>query len=113
MAHANSAYLETFSPTQDTDIQDLEILQANHFEEPHAFASVYALVGSTGPDTLTFAEAMRAEDLEDFIKAIHAQRTRRSHRKETLEGCADWEHSKREKSTSNGMGDEEKEESSR
>ena len=34
MAHANSAYPETFSPTQDTDIQDLEILQANDFEEP-------------------------------------------------------------------------------
>ena len=89
MAHANSAYLETFSPTQDTNIQDLEILQANHFEEPHAFAFVYALVGSTGPNTSTFAEAMRAEDREDFIKAIHAQRTRRSHRKETLDGCAD------------------------
>ena len=73
MAHANSAYLETFSPTQDTDIQDLEILQANHFEEPHAFASVYALVGSTGPDTLTFAEAMKAEDREEFIKAMHKE----------------------------------------
>ena len=73
MAHANSAYLETFSPTCDSGTLGNQILQPDHSEEPHAFASIYGLIGSNDPDTLTFAEAMQAEDRSDFIKAMYKE----------------------------------------
>mmetsp|Transcript_41992 Transcript_41992/g.101184 ORF Transcript_41992/g.101184 Transcript_41992/m.101184 type:complete len:1373 (+) Transcript_41992:2978-7096(+) len=73
MIHANSAYLETFSPIHGPDIQGSELLQADHSEEPHAFASIFALAGTADPDTLTFAEAMKADDRHEFIKAMYKE----------------------------------------
>ncbi|CAJ1941720.1 unnamed protein product [Cylindrotheca closterium] len=74
MATANSAYLETFSPALDhEELQGHELLQADHSEEPHPFASIFALAGSADPDTLTFDEAMKAHDRAEFIKAMYKE----------------------------------------
>ncbi|CAJ1948808.1 unnamed protein product [Cylindrotheca closterium] len=74
MATANSAYLETFSPALDhEELQGHELLQADHSEEPHPFASIFALAGSADPDTLTFDKAMKAHDRAKFIKAMYKE----------------------------------------
>ncbi|CAJ1954060.1 unnamed protein product [Cylindrotheca closterium] len=73
MVHAHSAFLETYSPMYDDDIRNCQLLQADHSEEPHSFASIYGLAGSTDLDTMTFSEAMRAHDKNKFVKAMYKE----------------------------------------
>ncbi|CAJ1933824.1 unnamed protein product [Cylindrotheca closterium] len=73
MVHAHLAFLETYSPTCDDDIRNCQLLQADHSEEPHSFASIYGLAGSTDPDTMTFSEGMSAHDKNEFVKAMYKE----------------------------------------
>jgi hypothetical protein len=74
--HAHAAYTDTFT-SPDLKDNDFPLLQPDIGEqiEPHpmAFVSehVVAMASSrSDPDTMTFAEAMKAPDREEFVKAM-------------------------------------------
>jgi hypothetical protein len=79
-SHANTAYLDTFSPGVDNADDLMSLLQPDCEKEtePHPLAllatHVIALVSSASdPDTMTFTEAMQAPDRNEFIKAMHKE----------------------------------------
>lgn len=76
MVHANSVFLETFSPSRVSSF-DTSLLQPAMDAEPHPFAMaiqyVYAQASSADPDTMTFHEAMKAPDKDKFIIAMHKE----------------------------------------
>jgi hypothetical protein len=76
-SHANTAYLETFSPGVANPPSLLQP-DCEHAAEPHPLALmadyVIALVSSASdPDTMTFNEAMQAPDRDEFVKAMHKE----------------------------------------
>eukprot|EP00980_Cylindrotheca_fusiformis_P022822 scaffold9810_cov62-Cylindrotheca_fusiformis.AAC.1 len=79
-SHANTAYLDTFSPECNDTSTDRSILQPDceRASEPHPAAlmanHIFSFVSSASdPDTMTFDEAMRAPDRAKFIKAMHKE----------------------------------------
>jgi hypothetical protein len=79
-SHANTAYLDTFSPGVTSADNPTSLLQPDceNVTEPHPLALlatyVIALVSSASdPDTMTFAEAMQAPDRDEFVKAMHKE----------------------------------------
>eukprot|EP00980_Cylindrotheca_fusiformis_P016832 scaffold5080_cov130-Cylindrotheca_fusiformis.AAC.1 len=79
-SHANTAYLDTFSPECNDTSTDRSILQPDceRASEPHPAAlmanHIFSFVSSASdPDTMTFDEAMRAPDRAEFIKAMHKE----------------------------------------
>eukprot|EP00980_Cylindrotheca_fusiformis_P000460 scaffold114_cov69-Cylindrotheca_fusiformis.AAC.1 len=79
-SHANTAYLDTFSPKCNDTSTDRSILQPDceRASEPHPAAlmanHIFSFVSSASdPDTMTLDEAMRAPDRAEFIKAMHKE----------------------------------------
>eukprot|EP00980_Cylindrotheca_fusiformis_P020590 scaffold7642_cov88-Cylindrotheca_fusiformis.AAC.1 len=79
-SHANTAYLDTFSPEHQGETCKHSILQpdCSRTAEPHPAALLASTISSfvssaSDPDTMTFAEAMQAPDRAEFIKAMHKE----------------------------------------
>lgn len=73
--HANSVFLQTFSPQRRAPCllqPDVEALV-----EPHPLAlmseRVLGLTASSDPDTMTLDEALNQPDREEFVKAMHKE----------------------------------------